>query len=127
MKIILTNWVNLLGVFLVTLVFSCVLVSTDANLSYNILQTILAALFSVSGYGMLAWILFIALLVILDLVLIIPNKENIRTKLLLEWLVISFPFIYWAVKYNKWIFIAATMIFLITQLLRKKRLVKVIQ
>lgn len=127
MKIILTNWVNLLGVFLVTLVFSCVLVSTDANLSYNILQTILAALFSVLGYGMLAWILFIALLVILDLVLIIPNKENIRTKLLLEWLVISFPFIYWAVKYNKWIFIAATMIFLITQLLRKKRLVKVIQ
>ena len=127
MKIILTNWTNLLGVFLVTLAFSCVLVSTDANLSYNILQTILAALFSVLGYGMLAWVLFIALLVILDLVFIIPIKENVRTKLLIEWLIISVPFIYWAVKYDEWIFIAAIMAFLITQLLREKRIAKITQ
>ncbi|HEY8780228.1 MAG TPA: hypothetical protein VIM16_01330 [Mucilaginibacter sp.] len=124
MKIILTNWINLLGVFLVTLVFSCVLALTDANLSYNIFQAILAALFSVLGFGMMAWALFIVALVILDLLLIVTNPNNLIVKLLIEWLIISSPFIYGAVKYSEWIFLAAIIAFLITQLLREKAIKK---
>jgi hypothetical protein len=120
MKIILTNWINLLGVFLVTLVFSIVLTLTDPNLSYNIFQAMLAALFSVCGYGMMFWALFIVLMVVLDLIIILPNRKNLKRKLIIEWLIISSPFIYWTVKYHEWIFVAAIIAFFITQQLREK-------
>jgi hypothetical protein len=114
MKILLTNWINLLGIFIVTFAFSVVLTLTDPNLSYNIFQAMLAALFSVLGYGMMFWALFIVSLAILDLILIIPNRKNLKTRLLIEWLIISAPFIYWTVKYHEWIFVAAVIAFFIS-------------
>lgn len=84
MRVIKTNWVNLLGVFLATFVFSCLTILIDENLSYNVFQAIIAALFSVFGFGMMFWALFIVLLVVLDLILIIPNKGNLRMKLIIE-------------------------------------------
>lgn len=120
MRIILTNWINLLGVFLVTFVFFTVSAFSDPNLSYNIFQAILAALFSVLGYGMMFWALFIILLVVLDLLFIAFNRKNLKTKLLIEWVIISSPFIYWTMKYNEWIFVVAITTFLVTQLLREK-------
>jgi hypothetical protein len=122
MKILLTNWINLLGIFLVTTAFSTVQMLTKADLSYNIFQAILAALFGVLGYGMMFWALLIVALIVLDLVLVVPNSKNLKTKLLVEWLIISIPFIYWTVKYNEWIFAAGIITFLITQLLRERRI-----
>jgi hypothetical protein len=123
MKILLTNWINLSGVFLVVFAFSFVSALTDANLSYNIFQCILAALFSVCGFGMMFWALFIISLVILDLIFIVPGRNNLKMKLIIEWLIISSPFIYWTVKYHEWIFAAAMIAFFITQLLREKRII----
>jgi hypothetical protein len=124
MKILLTNWINISGVFLAAFAFSFVSTLTDANLSYNIFQCVLAALFSVCGFGMMFWALFIASLVLLDLVLIVPDRNNLKTKLMIEWVIISSPFVYWAVKYHEWIFAAAIIAFFITQLLREKRIME---
>ncbi len=82
----------------------------------------LAALFSVLGYGMMFWALFIVSLVIMDLILIIPNRKNLKIRLLIEWIIISSPFIYWTVKYHEWIFVAAVIAFFISQQLREKRI-----
>ncbi|SDP75213.1 hypothetical protein SAMN05428975_2512 [Mucilaginibacter sp. OK268] len=124
MRILLTNWINVLGVFLVVLALSFVLTLTDTNLSYNIFQSVIAALFLVCGFGMMFWALFIVSLVILDLIIIIPNRNNLKTRLIIEWLIISSPCTYLTIKYHEWMFVAAIIAFFITQLLREKRIKK---
>lgn len=126
MKIISTNWISLLGVFSITYLFMVMLTLIDANLSYNIPQALLAALFSILGYGIVLWGMFIFLLIALDIILIIPNKGNLRIRLLTEWIIVSSPFIFWIIKYHEWIFLVAIITFLVTQLLREKHILKVI-
>jgi hypothetical protein len=75
---------------------------------------------------MMFWICFIIALVVLDLFLIVFNQTNLKLKLLVEWFIISSPFIYWAIIYERqrWIYIIAIIAFFITQLLREKLIVK---
>ena len=73
-------------------------------------------------YGILFWALLILLLVLLDLIFFVRDQTNLTVKLLIEWLIISSPFIYWAVKYREWIFIAGIVALLITQFIRQKRI-----
>ena len=126
MKVILTNWINVLGVFIAVFLYAIVLNITDENVSRNMFQAIFAALFLIVGYGMMFWGVFIIALIILDLVLL-RNKENLKMKLLVEWLIISAPFVYWTVKYHEWIFVAAIVAFLIAQLLREKKILEISQ
>lgn len=120
MKVLTTNWINLLGVFAVVFIYSIILNLTDTNISRNLLQAILGALILVFGYGMMFWGLFIVALIVLDLLIITRNQNNLKAKLMIEWVLISIPFIYWTVKYSEWIFLAAVFAFLVTQLLREK-------
>jgi hypothetical protein len=122
MKIIKTNWINLIGVFIAVFVYAIVLNLNDTNVSRNLFQSILPALILVCLYGILFWALFILLLVVLDLIFIVKDQTNLTVKLLIEWLIISSPFIYWAVRYREGIFIAAIIAFLITQFIRQKRI-----
>ena len=126
MKVILTNWINVLGVFIAVFLYAIVLNITDENVSRNMFQAVFAALFLIVGYGMMFWGVFIIALIILDLVLL-RNKENLKMKLLVEWLIISAPFVYWTVKYHEWIFVAAIVAFLIAQLLREKKILEISQ
>jgi hypothetical protein len=121
MKIIKTNWINLIGVFIAVFIYAIALNLNDTNVSRNLFQSILPALMLVCLYGILFWALFIILLVVLDL-LIIKNQTNLTVKLLIEWFIISSPFIYWAVRYKEGIFIAAIIAFLITQFIRQMRI-----
>ncbi len=82
----------------------------------------LAAIFMVLGYGIMFWGLLIIALIILDLILIIPNRKNLKIKVLIEWAIISSPFVYWTLKYQEWIFAAAIIAFFLTQLVREKRI-----
>jgi len=122
MKIIKTNWINLIGVFIAVFIYAIVLNLNDTNVSRNLFQSILPALILVCLYGILFWALFILLLVVLDLIFIVKDQTNLTAKLLIEWLIISSPFIYWAVRYREWIFVAAIIAFLITQFIRQKRI-----
>jgi hypothetical protein len=122
MKIIKTNWINLIGVFIAVFLYAIVLNLNDTNVSRNLFQSILPALILVCLYGILFWALFIILLVVLDLLFIVKDQTNLTVKLLIEWFIISSPFIYWAVRYREGIFIAAIIAFLITQFIRQKRI-----
>jgi hypothetical protein len=122
MKVIKTNWINIAGVFAIVFLYAVVLNLTDSNVSRNLFQAVFAALILVCGYGIMFWGLFVVALIVLDLLLLIRNQNNLKTKLIIEWLIISSPFIYWTVKYHEWIFVAAVVAFLITQLLREKRI-----
>ncbi|QTE34854.1 hypothetical protein J3L18_17030 [Mucilaginibacter gossypii] len=124
MKIILTNWINLFGVFAGVFAFSVISTLSDANSSDNIFQAILASLFLVIGYGLMFWFLFIILLVVLDLLLIVPYKNYLKIWLVIEWLIISSPFIYGVIKYHELIFAVGLGAFFITQLLREKYILR---
>jgi hypothetical protein len=117
MKILKTNWINIAGVFSIAFIYGFI---SALLVSKTFMQAIFGAIFLVFGYGMMFWALFIATLVILDLVLIVRNQNSLKLKLLIEWIIISSPFIYWTVKYSEWIFLSTIIIFLITQLLREK-------
>jgi hypothetical protein len=122
MKIIKTNWINLIGVFIAVFIYAIVLNLNDTNVSRNLFQSILPALILVCLYGILFWALFIILLVGLDLIFIVKDQTNLTAKLLIEWLIISSPFIYWAVRYREWMFVVAIIALLITQSIRQKRI-----
>jgi len=122
MKIIKTNWINLIGVFIAVFIYAIFLNLNDTNVSRNLFQSILPALILVCLYGILFWALFILLLVGLDLIFIVKDQTNLTAKLLIEWLIISSPFIYWAVRYREWIFVVAIIPLLITQSIRQKRI-----
>jgi hypothetical protein len=118
-----TNWINLLGVFVSVTLYSTIFNYTDPQTSRTIIQSFIASLILVIGYGMIFWLPFVVALIVLDYFLI-PNKvDGLRYKLILQWMIISAPFIYWMLKYSEWIFLIAIATFLITQLIRE-RLIK---
>ena len=126
MKILITNWINLLGVFIVLFLYG---IATNVSnpiptLSQNFWQSILAILFGICINGILFWLLFIVSLIAFDLLFIVKDQNNLKVRLLIEWLLISLPFIYWVIKYNQWIFLMGVIAFLITQLIRQNLIVK---
>lgn len=125
MRIILTNWVNILGVFLTVFCFTLFENMLDESLSYNLLPSAFSALILVCLYGMMFWAYFLLSLIILDL-LLIAKRKNLITMLLVEWLIIAAPFTYGILIYKQWIFLVAIIAFLITQLMRKRLIVKII-
>jgi len=123
-KIVLTNRINLLTIFTITYFVTVVSGIVNDNLSVG--QSLFGSLYSVLGYGIMFWIGFILLITILDVLLFGFDKrvEYVNVKLLLEWVIISSPFVYWLVKYNQWVFLAAIIAFLIGQLIRKPMILK---
>lgn len=122
MKVIKTNWINITGVFIAVFAYAIILNINDVNVSRNLFQAILPALILVCLYGFLFWILFSILLIVFDLILIVRNQTNLIAKLIVEWLAISSPFIYWAILYREWIFVSAIITFFITQFIRQKQI-----
>lgn len=120
MKTLQTNWINILGVFVVLFLYT--FLNSWINYPATIIQALLGAFLLVCLYGIMFWVGFIIMLIILDSALIIPNPKNLKIKLLIEWFVISSPFVYWAIKYpeQRTLYVIAIITFLITQLLRDK-------
>jgi hypothetical protein len=119
-RIYLTNWVNILGIFLATYIS---IVISDIN---NFPYTLFFSLYSIIGYGFMFWCSFLILILILDFILINSNNIILRI-LIIEWFIISIPFAYWCIKYNQWIFGVAIVAFLLTQFIRKKSIIKIIE
>lgn len=125
MNVLLTNRINVIGVFLSTFFYT--FINSWVNYPATFLQALFGAFLLVCLYGIIFWIGFLLALIILDSVLIVPNQKKIILKLLLEWAIISSPIIYWAVIYEeqRWLYIVAIIAFLITQLLREKSINKI--
>ena len=116
-KIFLTNWVNLLGIFLAT--YSAIIISDISNFP----QTLFFSLYSILGYGFLFWRGFLIAIFFMDMILL--NKKNTNIILFIEWFTISIPFVYWIFKYGQWIFGVAILAFFITQYYRKEKIMKI--
>jgi hypothetical protein len=129
MKVLTTNWINIVGVFTVLLIYTTIYGLVDSNVSRNIFQAIIASLIGIILYGAIFWAGFLILITILDLVLIIPNPKYLKVKLIIEWIIISSPFIYWAIKYEeqRTLYFIAIIAFLVTQLIREKYIVKALK
>ncbi|MDV3963741.1 hypothetical protein CMT72_12630 [Elizabethkingia anophelis] len=128
-RILKTNWINIIGVFTVLFLYTTIYELIEPNVSRNIFQAMIVSLIGICLYGIMFWVGFIIMLIILDYVLIIPNPKDLKLKLLIEWIVISSPFVYWAIKYpeQRTLYIIAIITFLVTQLLRDKLINKAIQ
>lgn len=129
MKILVTNRINIIGVFMTVLIGSIINnYIIDDGVTRNLFQSICSAIILVCLYGLIFWICFLLALVVLDLILIVPNQKNLKLKLLLEWGLISSPLGYSAMLYERqrYIYIVAIITFLITQLLRKKLIEKLV-
>jgi hypothetical protein len=120
MKVVATNWVNILGVFFVLLLYSTIINFKNNSLEYNFFQSIVAGFILVCFHGFMFWGLFIFSLIILDLSLLTKEQGNLKKILLLEWVIVSSPFIFWTIKYQECIFLIGVLTFLITQFMRKK-------
>jgi len=124
MKILVTNWINILGVFVAILIYTVIFSQTNNHLSYTIFQSLVASLILICLYGMMFWALFIVALAILDFLLIVTNQKYIRLKLIAQWFFVSCPYTYWLIRYEEWIFLVGIIAFGITQLFREQLIVK---
>ncbi len=122
-RVILTNWINLVGVFLV--VYLCAFLMSYTSTNFSILQSLFSLFILVGLYGLLFWVGFSLELILLDFLLI--NSKHITSKLITEWVLICTPIIYCTIKYNEWILLSGVIAFLITQFLRKKMILKAVE
>ena len=124
MKIILSNWVNVLVIFIGVYVAGFISAMVNDKFTFN--GALFGTTYAVVGYGMIFWIGFFVVIVLLDILLFSFNREPQYTnyKLAFEWLLISSPFI---IKYNEWIFLVAVLFFLLGQYLRRPYIFKILQ
>jgi hypothetical protein len=133
LKILGTNWVHFVG-FYVTTYFSLILFKliglegTENDEWSTILFLSLLTiplLFFVYGLKIIGG--FFASIFILDVIGFNLKPARIKLILLLEWILIIPPFINWAFEYEYWLWITLSISFLTTQLLRKKKIEKIIK
>lgn len=126
LKIVLTSRINLLIIFIITYIVTVISGVVNDDLSLG--QSLFGSLYSVLGYGIMLWIGFILSITILDILLFGLDKrvEYTNTKLLLEWAIISAPLVYWIIKYNQWVLLAAIIAFLVGQMIRKSMVLKIL-
>ncbi len=125
-KIVLSNWMNVVSIFLG--VYVAGFISSMINDKFTFSEALIGSTFSVVLYGSVFWIGFFIEIALLDVLLFSFNRdpEYINYKLVLEWIIISSPFIYWLIKYNEWIFLVAILTFLIGQYLRSPYIFKIL-
>ena len=124
MKIIKTNWINIIGILIAVYLYALMLNLFDADKSLNFIQVVFSPLILILLYGAIFWALFILLLIIFDLLFIVKNQENLKKKMILETFIIVTPYVYWLIVYNELIFLVAIITFFITQFYRRKLIAK---
>lgn len=124
MKILKTNWINIIGILIAVYLYSLMLNLFDADKSLNFIQVVFSPLILILLYGAIFWALFIMLLIIFDLLFIVKNKENLKKKMILETFIIATPYVYWLIVYDELIFLVAIITFFITQFYRRKLIAK---
>jgi hypothetical protein len=127
-KLILSNWIHLLGFYLIIEISTIIHIATspDAmNWQESVGGLLLGAPFLMLSYGLIFIIGFLLVIVILDILLFFLPTNNRKFVIILvlstEWLLIVPIFIYWAFEYNYWLWIYLSASFLITQIIKSRR------
>nr|MBB6139473.1 hypothetical protein [Mucilaginibacter sp. X5P1] len=129
-KIALTNWIHLLGFYLWLEISAIAHLFVNYDSSDN-WQSILFGLllgvpFLMFSYGLLIIVGFLLVIVLLDLILFSIIKNNILLIMVIEWILIIPIFIYWAFKYEYWLWLGLSFTLLITQYIRSKKIGKIL-
>lgn len=126
--IISTNWIHIVGFYLTTyislIVFKLIGFEDSKTEGWNqiLFHNILSIPILFMTYGILIILGFYISIIILDLVTINRTKEKIKVILIIEYLLIVPIFLNWALEYEYWLWIPLSISFLITQLMREKRI-----
>ncbi len=122
--IIFSNWVHIVGfyisAYLSGIIFKIIGLENERSWSEVIIYDIFFILLSFFLYGILIVLAFYIVIVILDIILFTRNFKWFKQKFILEWLIVSTPFIYWAFKYEFWLWVSLSISFFITQMIRFK-------
>jgi hypothetical protein len=108
LKIYLTNWINLLGVSLAALICFLPIVRSFSE--------VCIMYFFILFYGSIFWIGCLAVMLVLDLLFM--NGKHLNTKLFVQWIIISSPFIVLFAIAREWVFVITVLTFAFTQFLR---------
>lgn len=133
LKILGTNYIHLIG-FIITTYFSSIIFSLLKLERYTnefTIDSLIVWVFTVPilifTYGLIFLGGFYLSIIIMDAIgfFLFPNQT--RKILLIEWLIIIPPFVYWAFQYDYWLWLTLSISFLITQSIREKRINKKIK
>ncbi|RNI30025.1 hypothetical protein EFA69_10915 [Rufibacter immobilis] len=125
----MSNWVNVLGLVITVYLFTFLMMFVISPEQDNDRMSIWlgGTLILIFGYGFIVWLGFLTAIILLDIFLIVPSRIRLKEKLLLEWLIIILPFIYWAFEYDYWLWLMLATSFLITQIIRKNKIESIIK
>lgn len=133
LKIIATNWVHLLGFYITTYLSSIFFklfgiensegYEWEVVLFLNLLM--IPLLFYIYGLRIIGG--FFGAIIFLDLIGFNINIQKTRIILLIECLIIIPPFINWAFEHSYWLWLTLSGSLIVTQFLREKMIVKILQ
>lgn len=125
-KIILSNWINIVLILIAVYAYAFIIAYSGRTFDFN--DSIFSATYLIFLYGMLFWAGFIVSILILDVIMFAFNKapQYTTVKLIVEWIIISAPFIYWLIEYSEWTFLIAVLAFLLGQYLRRAYIIKML-
>jgi hypothetical protein len=78
------------------------------------------------GYGLKIIGYFLLTIVTMDIVSFSWTNKWAKQTLILQWIIISIPFVYWAFEYDYWLWITLSISLLATQLIRGKQVDSII-
>ncbi|MGN6265791.1 MAG: hypothetical protein ACTHM5_08960 [Ginsengibacter sp.] len=129
MKVLLSNWIQFIAIYLgfyFAIIGSKIFESNNYSWSSTLFQSLLTIPLLIIVYGLdLLWKFFVAIF-ILDILLFAFNNRWTKEKLIVEWFIISIPFVNAAFEYKYWAWLTISALFLLTQLYRNKIILRII-
>jgi hypothetical protein len=126
LKIIGTNWIHLLGFYIstyfATIIFQLIGIHRYQGYSWSttLFMNLAGILFLFFTYGLIFILAFYLLLILMDFIAFRYTKLPVIYIILIEWVLLSPPFIYWAFTEDYWLWLALVISLLGTQLVRLK-------
>lgn len=124
-KIILSNWINLLLIFCSAYLYAFFTAFFDET--FSLTECFSSANYLIIFYGLPFFMAFIIFVFVLDIILFgFISYKNIYNKLLIELGIISLPYLFWVIQYNQYIFFVAMVAFVLGQYFRSLHLNRII-
>jgi len=129
LKILLSNWIHFIAIyfgFYLAIIGSKTFEHNNYSWTSTLFTSLLTIPLLVFVYGLdLLWKFFVTI-IILDIILFSFNQRWIREKLIIEWIIIVTPFINAAFEYKYWAWLTISILFLLTQFYRDKKILKIL-
>jgi|SRR5688500_4868544 len=127
LRTITTNWIHVVGFYLMTYLTIVLGSFFDPTEGWEpiILTGFFAALLLFVVYGYVILGLFYLAIVLLDVAFFTCTNKWRKEILIIEWIIISIPFVHWAFEYEYWLWITLSASLMATQMIRLRMIRKV--